>query len=128
MGNFDANHEVTPAELAKGSWRATGAKVMSLLLERSNVDLAGNFEEIVIVPDGLLWYLPFEALTVGKAERAEAADLAGAGPLCADGGPGRSLHRPRTSRGRTWAWCWARCIRRMTTAWRSRPSKNWARR
>lgn len=71
MGNFDANHEVTPAELAKGSWRATGAKVMSLLLERSNVDLAGNFEEIVIVPDGLLWYLPFDALTVGKGDEAK---------------------------------------------------------
>jgi hypothetical protein len=41
---------------------------MSLLLEKSNVDLAGNFEEIVIVPDGALWYLPFEALFVGKGE------------------------------------------------------------
>ena len=40
---------------------------MRLLLERSNVDLAGNFDEIVIVPDGILWYLPFEALPVGKA-------------------------------------------------------------
>lgn len=69
MGNFDANHEVTAAELAKGGWRTSGAKVMSLLLEKSNVDLAGNFEEIAIVPDGLLWYLPFEALRVGKGDR-----------------------------------------------------------
>ncbi len=124
MGNFDANHEVTPAELAKGSWRATGAKVMSLLLERSNVDLAGNFEEIVIVPDGLLWYLPFEALTVGKGDdekllisraRVRYAPTAGlAVPYTA-----------RTSRVRAWVSCWARCTRRMTTACRSRLSSNW---
>jgi hypothetical protein len=68
MGNFEANHDLTLNDLAKGTWHATAAKVMSLLLERSNVDLAGNFDEIVIVPDGMLWYLPFEALTVGKGE------------------------------------------------------------
>ncbi len=69
MGNFDANHEVAPADLEKANWRATGAKVVSLLLERSGVDLAGNFEEIAIVPDGALWYVPFEALPVGKPDR-----------------------------------------------------------
>ena len=41
---------------------------MSLLLEHSNVDLAGNFDEIAIVPDGVLWYLPFEALPIGKPD------------------------------------------------------------
>jgi hypothetical protein len=69
LGNFDQNHELTPAELAKDSWRATAGRVMSLLLEKSNVDLAGNFNEIVIVPDGILWYLPFEALPLGKPPR-----------------------------------------------------------
>ena len=108
MGNFDAEPRVTAAELAKGTWRTTGAKVMSLLLEKSNVDLAGNFEEIVIVPDGLLWYLPFEALSVGKGDdqrllisqaRVRYAPTVGlAVPYTA-----------RTSRGRTWAWCWASC-------------------
>jgi hypothetical protein len=69
MGNFDANHELGGNEFNKQTWRTSAARVMHLLLERSNVDLAGNFEEIVIVPDGLLWYLPFEALPVGKSER-----------------------------------------------------------
>jgi tetratricopeptide (TPR) repeat protein len=69
MGNFDSNHELTAAEMAKGAWRSTAAKVMNLLLERSNVDLAGNFDEIVIVPDGALWYVPFEALPVGKGDQ-----------------------------------------------------------
>ncbi len=68
MGNFDSNHEITPNELAKTTWRTAGARILNLLFEKSNVDLAGNFDEIVIVPDGMLWYLPFEALPVGKGE------------------------------------------------------------
>jgi tetratricopeptide (TPR) repeat protein len=68
MGNFESNHELTHAELAKGAWRASAAKITHLLLDRSNVDLAGNFDEIVIVPDGMLWYLPFEAISVGKPD------------------------------------------------------------
>ena len=68
LGNYDQNHEITPADLAKTNWRSLSAKVTSLLLERSNVDLAGNFDEIVIVPDGILWYLPFELLNVGKKD------------------------------------------------------------
>jgi hypothetical protein len=68
MGNYDANRELAPAELAKQGWRAAADKVLKLLLARSNVDLAGNFNEIVIVPDGFLWYLPFEALSVGPAD------------------------------------------------------------
>jgi CHAT domain-containing protein len=69
MGNYEANHELSGTDLAKGNWRASGAKVMQLLLARSNVDLAANFEELVIVPDGFLWYLPFEALSVGPPDR-----------------------------------------------------------
>lgn len=68
IGNYDQNHELAAAEISKATWRPTAAKVMSLLLEKSNVDLAGNFDEIVIVPDGILWYLPFEALSVGKKD------------------------------------------------------------
>lgn len=68
MGNYEANREVAPTDLAKDGWRAAGDKVMKLLLDRSKVDLAGNFDEIVIVPDGFLWYLPFEATSVGPPD------------------------------------------------------------
>ncbi len=68
LGNFDGNHALTSAELDKDGWKAAGAKVLSLLLDKSNVDLAGNFDEIIIVPDGALWYLPFEALTIGPPD------------------------------------------------------------
>jgi len=68
MGNFDANHELAPADLTKTSWAAASTKVMNLLLDRSNVDLSGSFSQVVIVPDGPLWYLPFEVLPVGTAD------------------------------------------------------------
>src|SRR5262249_47148550 len=69
MGNYDQNHEVTYADLQKATWRPSAAKVMSMLFDRSNVDLAGNFDELVIVPDDFLWYLPFEALPIGKPDK-----------------------------------------------------------
>ncbi len=68
LGNYEANHELSPDELAKVNWRASSAKVLKLLLDHSNVDLAANFTEIAIVPDGVLWYLPFEALCVGPPD------------------------------------------------------------
>jgi len=71
MGNFDINHELGGAELGRQTWRTTANRLMALLLERSSVELAGNFEEIVIVPDAMLWYLPFEALPVGKSDRSK---------------------------------------------------------
>ena len=67
IGNFDANHELPQTALAK-DWHAAADKLTATLLSRSNVELAGNFDEIVVVPDGFLWYLPFELLSVGKPE------------------------------------------------------------
>ena len=68
MGNYEANHELSASDLTKQSWRKAAERVRSLLLARSNVELAGNFREIVIVPDDFLWYLPFEVLSVGKED------------------------------------------------------------
>lgn len=69
MGNFESNQQVAASDLASENWKAASAKLMSLLLERSNVDLSGNFQEIVIVPDGALWYLPFETLPIGEPDK-----------------------------------------------------------
>ena len=71
MGNYEANHELTAADLAKQSWQKAAHAVRRGLLVRSNVDLAGNFNEVVIVPDDFLWYLPFEVLGVGSEDKQE---------------------------------------------------------
>jgi hypothetical protein len=68
LGNFEGNHQISRDELARENWRATADNVLKLILARSSVELAGNFQEIVIVPDSFLWYLPFEVLKVGNKD------------------------------------------------------------
>lgn len=102
MGNFDANHEIGSNELTKQAWRTSASRVMSLLLERSNVDLAGNFDEIVIVPDGMLWYLPFEALPVGKSDRPKTLISQARvryAPTVGLAVPVQAVHKPRPQTG-----------------------------
>lgn len=67
MGNFDANRTVPVAEFAKQDWEATSAKLYDLLIP-SKVQLPEAMEELVVVPDGTLWYMPFEALQIPEGE------------------------------------------------------------
>jgi tetratricopeptide (TPR) repeat protein len=66
IGNFDANHEIAESQLADDTWRQAARDLTDALLAGSNSN--GNFldgiDELVVVPDGPLWYLPFEALQV----------------------------------------------------------------
>jgi CHAT domain-containing protein len=48
MGNFEQNHELGAADLTNAQWKQTARQVL----------------EGVVVPDGVLWYVPFEALQV----------------------------------------------------------------
>ena len=62
MGQFQQNHELTLKELADTKWNQSAAKTLEALLKGSRADFSKSFEELIIVPDGILWYLPFEAL------------------------------------------------------------------
>jgi len=61
-GNFDPNKRLDGEDLANQKWKTPGKAVLDALIKDSKADLAGLFEELVIVPDGVLWYVPFEAL------------------------------------------------------------------
>ncbi len=63
-------------ELGEVAWKGAGKKFLDSLLEGSLADLSQSFPELVIVPDGLLWYLPFEALEIQAGRCAGAADFA----------------------------------------------------
>ncbi|HEV3417211.1 MAG TPA: hypothetical protein VG056_10370 [Pirellulales bacterium] len=71
IGNIDANHELTRIELADEAWRGESRDALEALVAGSKVNLAANIDEIAIVPDGVLWYLPFEALEVAKGNPAK---------------------------------------------------------
>ncbi len=64
MGNYQPNRELAVKDLAATKWKNSAKQVLDTLLKGSPVDLAQSFDELVIVPDGVLWYLPFEALQI----------------------------------------------------------------
>ncbi len=65
MGNISANYELAPKDLADDHWRKDAGDLLDTLLKGTReVDLGKKFEELTIVPDGALWYVPFEALEV----------------------------------------------------------------
>jgi CHAT domain-containing protein len=64
MGNYDANHELTVKDLGDAKWKQSAKQVLEALLKDSPADFTQSFDELVIIPDGLLWHVPFEALQV----------------------------------------------------------------
>jgi tetratricopeptide (TPR) repeat protein len=69
MGNFDQKHELTIKDLGDSKWKQSGKQVLDALLKGSPADFTQPFDELAIVPDGVLWYLPFEALQVSADGR-----------------------------------------------------------
>ena len=67
---FDPIAPVPTEKLTDGGWEDAAAQIERILFENSKVTLAEGIDELVIVPDGLLWYLPFELLPVA-ANRAD---------------------------------------------------------
>lgn len=63
-GNFGENKSLGMDDLQNEDWKKPAQQVLELLTKDSKADLATLFNEIVIVPDGLLWYVPFEALEI----------------------------------------------------------------
>jgi tetratricopeptide (TPR) repeat protein len=70
---FDPVAPVPTDRLEESDWRGAAAQVERILFENSRITLAEGIDELVIVPDGLLWYLPFELLPVASNRAGEAA-------------------------------------------------------
>ncbi len=64
VGNISPNYELTAKDLADAKWRQTARDLLSALLKGSQADFAAKFDELIIVPDSFLWYVPFDALQV----------------------------------------------------------------
>ncbi len=69
MGLYEANRELPLKELAEVTWKQTAKQLLDDLLDGSDADFTTDFPEIVIVPDGILWYVPFEALQVNVSDQ-----------------------------------------------------------
>ncbi len=60
IGNVHEKNTVEVAELKDGTWQAAAAELHKLLFPNRQTAYWNEFDEIVIVPDGVLWYAPLE--------------------------------------------------------------------
>ena len=67
---YDPLAPVSTERLVSDDWRLPAERLERLLFENSKVVLTEGIDELVVVPDGMLWYLPFELLPVGSARPA----------------------------------------------------------
>ena len=86
----DRSQPVAIDDLKAGNFRPVGQRLLSQLTGDAKPDEWTKYRELVIVPDGVLWYLPFEgAADAGREQRPAALDAA-AHSLCADPVAGNS--------------------------------------
>ncbi|MDY0171070.1 MAG: CHAT domain-containing protein, partial [Thermoguttaceae bacterium] len=64
VGQHAGNQELDLKQLSDEGWKQTTQNVLDMILEGSKADFSVDFQELIVVPDGLLWYVPFEALQV----------------------------------------------------------------
>ncbi len=94
MGNREANRVQNIKDIAdlNGKWKAAGEILLTRLL--GNQTLQANFTELVIVPTGPLWYVPFEAMSVKVNGELKPLLSAGDTPLTIRYAPMASLGLP----------------------------------
>ncbi len=64
MGLHDRSQPVAIEDLKANGWRAAGQRLLAQLTNDAKPQEWSKYRELVIVPDGVFWYLPFEALPV----------------------------------------------------------------
>jgi len=94
LGNTGAAQPMGTRDLAnpQGRWRESGAMLLQRLL--GNQMRPGNFTELVIVPTGPLWYVPFEAMSVPSGDQLRPLLTAGDAPLTVRYAPTAALGVP----------------------------------
>ncbi|REK22948.1 MAG: CHAT domain-containing protein [Planctomycetota bacterium] len=69
LGNVSPNVQFELDHLEDIDWLEDAEKLTEALMKDSRVSLDQNIDELIVVPDGLLWYAPFELLQVGPQNR-----------------------------------------------------------
>jgi hypothetical protein len=64
MGMHSPTSEFAIKDLSSEKWKSSAGKMLDAITKNSTADFSKSFDELIIVPDGVLWYVPFEALQV----------------------------------------------------------------
>lgn len=62
IGNHDRHQPVAADDLKGTDWQKTAAQLMAVLTDHAASDVWAPYRELVIVPDGVVWYVPWEML------------------------------------------------------------------
>ena len=68
LGNYSANRQLSVAELKSDSWHPAAQQAYAAIFDNSRLEISAT-KSLVIVPDNLLWYVPFEALIPGGGKK-----------------------------------------------------------
>ena len=98
LGNVAAGQAVSVKELAdqQGKWKESGNRLLWRLLG-NEARPAMDYSELVIVPTGTLWYVPFEAMAVQSGDQLRPLLTAGESPLTIRYAPTAALGVPQKS-------------------------------
>ena len=67
IGLAERKAGLDPASLQDEAWKATAAALLQSLTNNGNSSAWDAYRELIVIPDGPLWYVPFEALQVPVA-------------------------------------------------------------
>jgi tetratricopeptide (TPR) repeat protein len=65
IGHIDKNQAVDLGALQSDAWKTPAKDLLAALTNNAEATTWDDVDELVIVPDGPLWYVPFETLQVG---------------------------------------------------------------
>lgn len=68
LGMFDRNQALDSKDLAGENWKASAARILDIITNKAKPEIWNQFDEIVVVPDNILWYVPFEILQVTEGK------------------------------------------------------------
>ena len=101
LGQIDRNQPVGADDLTSDKWKQAATRLLAQLSNNTRPEEWEKYKELVVVPDSVLWYVPFEALQVPAADGSKALGSALSVRYC----PTLSLVNPdkrgRSSLGRT---------------------------
>jgi len=99
LGCVEGTRQVISADLNEARWKSQGAKLREIVLGASDVEAERFnvvFSKLVVVPDSVLWYLPFEALCLPAVAATLEEDEEAAETAQADGDENADAETPET--------------------------------